>query len=311
MPKLLLRVLVAFLAAHAAAAVPAFAGDTYSASGKDDKDKNPMIQKPVEEPRFYVDLMAGGEFDFHATHQITNGTAYFSAPLGVAVLPLSTAAPGSGILPVSIKSRDFTSTHDAGVINGRLEVGYQVLPYLSVFVGGTYSHSNGNREEPDGTVFDPGALVGAAGGRYQLFADTTRYEAYSGIAGLKLNTPRTLLDLLHIPRAIRPYASFSAGGKYVESQDASFYNGAQDGAPVGAIVTSGNLRLYNSSWVFTVEGELGYELQLTRSLSVNLESGYGYDTRPERAGLDANFQGVNQGGDRFYSTVSLGAKLRF
>ena len=296
------------LAVLAAAAVPAFAGDTYSASGK---DKNPVIEKPVEEPRFYVDLLAGGEFDFHATHQITNGDAYFFGPPIAPTLPLATGQAGRGFLPVAIKSRDFETTHDVGTINGRLELGYRVLPYLSVFVGGTYSHSNGNKEQPDGTIFDPGALVGAAGGRYNLFADTTRYEAYSGIAGLKLNTPRTLLDLLHIPRAIKPYATVSAGGKYVESQDVSFYSGAEYGAPVGGIVTSGNLRLYNSSWVFTVEGELGYELQLTRNLSVNLESGYGYDTRPERAGLDANFEGVNKGGDRFYSTVYLGAKFRF
>ena len=297
-----------FLAALAAATLPAFAGTetTYSS-----KDKNPVIQKPVEEPRFYVNLLAGGEFDFHATHFITNGDAFFFAPPIAPTLPLAGAAPGTGFLPATIKSRDFETSHDIGVTNGRVELGYQVLPYLSVFVGGTFSHSNGNNEEPIGTIFDPGALVGAAGGRYNLFADTSRYQAYSGIAGLKINTPRTLLDLLHIPRAIKPYVTVSAGGKYLESQSVSFYNGAEYGIPVGALVNSGQERLYNDGFVFTVEGESGFELGLTRNISVNLESGYGYDTHPDRGGLSANIEGVNKGGDRFYSTVSLGARIRF
>lgn len=44
-----------------------------------------------------------------------------------------------------------------------------------------------------------------------------------------------------------------------------------------------------------------------------LAAGYGYHTKPER-GNDSRspaVTGVNKGGDRFYSTASLGAKLRF
>ena len=283
------------VAALAVAALPAFAGDTYSASAK---DKNPVIEKPKTEPRFWVNLLAGGEFDIHESHFISNGSAFLFTP-------------GGNFLPASIQSRDFQSTHDLGVINGRVEAGYKVLPYLSLFTGFTYSHSGGNNERASGTIVDPNGQFGVTGGRYDLFADVDRYQAFAGIAGIKLNTPRTLLDLLHIPRAIKPYASLSAGGKYLDAQHVSFSNCAQEGYAPGDIVDSGRIRLYDNSWVLTVEGELGYELQLTRNLSINLESGYGYDTQPERATLPANFTGVNKGGDRLYSTVSLGAKLSF
>ena len=51
------------------------------------------------------------------------------------------------------------------------------------------------------------------------------------------------------------------------------------------IVDTGRLQLYDSSWVFTAEAQLGYDLQLTRNISVILENGYGYDTAPERGNL--------------------------
>ena len=281
------------LATLAASAMPALAGETYSASAK---DKNPVIEKPKTEPRFYVDLLAGGEFDIHATKFVSNGTANFSPTIP---------------LPGLIESRDFQSTHDIGVINGRLELGYKILPYLSVFTGATYSHSGGNSERPLGYVADPTGAFGAVGGRYDLFAGVGQYQAFAGIAGIKINTPRTLLDLLHIPKAIKPYASLSAGGKFDDDQYIRFYNGAAGGVPAGAIVDTGRLSMYRASWVGTFEGELGYDVQLTRNISINLEDGYGYDTKPERGNLPGAFSGTNNGGNRLYSTVSLGAKLSF
>ena len=70
--------------------------------------------------------------------------------------------------------------------------------------------------------------------------------------------------------------------------------------------------LYDGSWVFTSQATFGYDYALTRNFSVILESGYGYDTKPQRS--DSRLQGVtgvNNGGDRLYSTVSLGGKVKF
>ena len=289
------------IAALAAAALPAFAGDTTVSSSS--KDKNPVIEKPNDEPRFYVRLLAGGEFDSAVTSYLTNGNTNFA--LGRAV----PAGAPAAFLPGLFQARDFSESHDPAVVNGRLEIGYQVLPFLSAFVGGTYSHAGGDSQANVGTVIDPFGAYGGfrgAGGRYDLFAGVGQYQAFSGIGGIRLNTPRTFLNLLHIPKAIKPYGVLSAGGKYVDDQNIRFFT-ADPG-----IVDTGRLRLFESSWVFTAEAQLGYELDLTRNIAVNLESGYGYDSAPQRGGgLPVYYQGLNAGGQRVYSTVSLGVKVSF
>ena len=283
------------LAALAVAALPAFAGETTVTSSS--KDKNPVIEKPATEPRFYVNLLAGGEFDNGVTDFLSDGR-------GVNVGRPPTSAIGSRVnIPAFFQARDFNETHDSPAINGRLELGYKIKPYLSVFVGGTYSHADGKSRANVGTVIDTNGSFGGAGQRYNLFAGVGQYQSFSGIGGIKLTTPRTILDLLHLPHAIKPYLVLSAGAKYVDNQFIRFYTDNT------AIVDTGRFKLYDESWVFTAEAQLGYELQLTRNFSINLENGYGYDTKPDRGSLPA--VGVNHDGDRFYSTVSLGAKLTF
>ena len=272
------------LAALLSASLCARAG-TETTDTKDAKDKN-VIQQPMIEPKFWIDLAAGGEFDIHATKFLSDSAAQFRG------------------LPAQIQSRDFSSTHDAGVINGRLEVGYKVLPYLSVFGGFIYSHAGGQDTRRVGRVFDPNGVYGPAGGDYNLYGNFGQYEAYSGIAGVKINTPRTVLDLLHIPKFISPFASLSGGGKYIEEQRADFY--AKD----GRIVSSGHEALYDGSFVFTGEAELGYDAKITRNFDITLESGYGYDTKPHH-GTISGVDHANRDGDRLYSTVNLGAKLKF
>ena len=289
------------LAALTAAALPAFAGDTYTSTSS--KDKNPVIEKPTEEPRFYMELLGGGEFDTGALSFLSNGDAARPAPALVS---------GPNIAPVSFTSRpayfqarDFSEAHDAAVINGRLNLGYQVLPYLSVFVGGTYSHAGGDHRANVGFVTDAAGAIGPAGMNYNLFGGTGQYQAFSGRAGFKLNTPRTILDLLHLPHAIKPYFSLSAGGKYVDDQNIDFYTENH------SFYDTGRFRLFEASWVFTTEATLGYSLQLTRNVGITLESGYGYDTAPEKGGLPVGYSGINNAGQRLYSTVSFGAHFSF
>lgn len=275
----------------------AHAGDeTVTRSGKESKDKNVIEQAPPKEPKFYLTLSGGAEFDIHATKFISDGNAVFG---GTPYIP----AVAGNAYAAHIHSADFSSTHDP-VTNVRTEIGYQILPYLSVFGGFTYSHANGH-ERRVGYVTDDGSAFGIAGNRYDLYAALGHYQAYAGRGGIKLNTPRYLIDLLHLPKALSSYATLSVGGKYLESQQVSFYSGTQP-----RFVDTAYGTLYGNSWVLTVEGALGYELKLTRNLSVVLESGYGYDTTPERGHL-SGVTGTNAGGDRFYSSVSLGGKVRF
>ncbi len=266
--------------------------DARTTSAKDSKDKNVIQQAPPADPKFYVELTGAGEFDIHATKFISNGSTFF------------TGAGGGGLEARKIQSRDFTSTHDP-VTDARLNLGYKVLPYLSLFTGFTYSHANGH-ERRVGSVTDfDGTVLGNPGARYDLYASLGDYQAYSGRGGFKLTLPRTILDFIHAPKAITPYFTASAGGKYIESQDIRFYSGTRP-----TIVDTGYGTLYGNSWVLTTEAEFGYELKLTRNASVVFESGYGYDTKPTGGSLPG-INGVDRGGDRLYSTVSLGAKIKF
>jgi hypothetical protein len=262
------------------------AGQDYSKSSK-----NPIVE-PVQEPRFFISLSAGGEFDIHATKFISNGGGDFGAG-------------GVITLPTKIQSRDFSATHDP-VINGKLEVGYIVSPYLSLFTGFTYSHANGNDSRKVGSVRDPVGLFGAAGGVYDLIADVEDYNAYSGLAGAKLTLPRFALDAIHAPRALTPYISVSAGGKYVEATQVRFFNGGGN-----RFLSTRDFAIYDDSWVFTSQANLGLDYQITRNFSLVTESGFGYDTKLDRGSKPAGLNGVNRGGDRFYNTVSLGGKVTF
>ena len=266
-------------------------GDSRTYSSKDAKEKNVIQQPPPKEPKFYVDLTGVGEFDIHATKFISNGNATFTGA-------------GGGPLVARIQSRDFQSTHDP-VAGARLNLGYKVLPYLSLFVGFTYDHSNGH-ERRLGSVTDfDGTVINNLGARYDLYASVGDYQAYAGRGGFKLTLPRTILDFIHAPRALTPYFTASAGGKYLESQEVRFYSGTRP-----TVLDTGYGTLYGNSWVFTTEAEFGYELKLTRNASVILESGYGYDTKPQSGSLPG-VNGANKGGDRLYSTVSLGARIKF
>ncbi len=263
--------------------VAVHAGEDPSKSSKE------VIEKPVADSRFYLSLQAGGEFDIHATKFISNG----GGDLGV---------PGAFSLPTKVESRDFTAVHDPGVINGQLEAGYKITPDISVFGGFTYSHADGDSHGA-GSVSDPSGVFGPAGGNYELNVKVSQYQAYTGRAGITLTFPRFVLNLIHAPSSITSFVSASAGGKYVEASHARVTAGSFLNQDIG---------LYDDSWVFTANATLGYNWQVSHCFAVVFESGYGYDSKPERSSDRlSGLSGVNDGGSRLYSTVSLGGKVSF
>ena len=269
-------------------------------AGETDRSKEAknVIEQPVRDPRFFVEIGGAGEFDFHATKFISNGSADF----GVV---------GAYSLPTKIQSRNFTSAHETPAIDARGRVGYIVNPFLSVYTMFSFSHAEGDDSRRLGSITDRNGAFGAVGGRYDLYADVGQYQSYSGSLGGRLTLPRTILDLVHAPKFITPYLNFSAGGKYVESQHVRFFG---DGRTP---LVNTTIDLYDNSWVFTGEGGLGYELKFARNFSVNIDSNYGYDTKPSRGDRRLNgpnnsgFNGVNNSGDRFYSSFGATAVFKF
>ena len=254
------------VAATLGVSIAAHAGDETTTSSKDGKEmnKNVIQQAPPAAPKFYIDLLGAAEFDYHATKFISNGNANFGTE----------AAP----FDAKIHSRPFEATHDP-VVDARLNVGYQILPYLAVFGGFTYSHANGH-EDRVGYVTNNFGAAGLGPGKYDLYASVGDYQAYAGRGGFKLSLPRTVLDIIHAPKFINPYFTGSVGGKYIESQDVSFYSGTRQ-----RFVDTAYGTLYGNSWVLTAEADFGYELKFSRNFSVIIEDGYGYETKPDSGSL--------------------------
>lgn len=264
------------------------AGEVYTAQ------KEVIPQRAPHEARLWVSLAAGGEFDVHATKFISNGGGTLFTRGGVG-------------LPVKVQSRDFASTHAAGMLNGRLEVGYLLTNEISLFGGFTYSHVDGNDSRKAGRVTDLAGTFGPAREVYDLYADVGDYNAYAGMVGIKLLLPRAVMDSMGAPRTISPYISGSVGGKYVEASDIRFYNG---GGP--RFLNTQRVTLYDDSWVFTTELNLGIDFEVAHNFSIVAEAGYGFDTKPEAGGqVLPGLNGTDKGGDRVYNTVSLGGKLKF
>ena len=277
-----------------------------------DLHKN-VIEQPVTAPRFFVSIGAEGQFDYHATKFISNGSADFGFVVPLAVVPAVAVPFGGGnlvALPAKIQSRDFTATHDAGAIAGRLNFGYIVNPLLTVYGGFAYTHSSGDDSRRLGYVTDVNGAFGLAGGRYDLSGDFDEYESYSSYAGAKITLPRTILDFIHAPKFITPYFSLQVGAKYLPEQRVRFFT-----SNIPAVNSS--ISLYDDSVVFTAQGGFGYEFKLARNFSINLDTQYGFDTKPDRGDRNLNnpnttgFNGINKSGDRFYSTVGLSAVYKF
>ncbi len=271
-----------------------------ASAGSDGTPKDPgasIIQQVPFRPKFFVEAGAAGEFDEQVEKFITNGSADFG-PAGI------------GGLPGKIQSRDFNAAHDAGTVDGRFRLGYIVSQYVSIYTMFSYSHSGGNSSRSLGFVTDVNGRFGPVGNRYDLYGDVGQYQSFSQSLGARISLPRTILDAIHAPKFITPYFNISAGGKYVDKQNVRFYT-----AGIDAVDTTEEL--YRDSWVFTVEGGLGYEFKLAQNFSINLDSNYGYDTKPGRGGQTvggskpSGSRGINKGGDRFYSTVGLSAVFKF
>ena len=82
-----LRTGTLLLAASLGMTLAAQAGeqDSRTTSAKDSKDKNVIQQPPPSDPKFYLELTGGAEFDIHATKFISNGGTTFTGAGGGAI----------------------------------------------------------------------------------------------------------------------------------------------------------------------------------------------------------------------------------
>jgi hypothetical protein len=272
------------------------AGPETTVDDKSTKDKNVIQPPPPKPPRFYLTISGGADIDYNATKFLSDGGGHL---LGE---------------PAHVDNRYFPHMYDGQTQLGELTAGYNINQIVSVFGRFDYNHAFKTREEI-GRVQDTAGLFGTnTSANIPLSADLSNYNSYGGKAGVKLSVPQ-------IPGQtwtsfIKPYVTFAAGGTYVDAINANL---ALD-AGTGAADYLGDYRLYRSSWVFSTDGRLGLEYDITKCIAVNVEGGLGYDSKLQRAKFSSGrhsttenlgLTGVSEGGDRLYSPLTAGVKFSF
>ena len=243
------------------------------------KDKKQVVQKEYE-PKWYVSLGAGAEFDLGATRFSERSRTGFASP---------DAGFAQGVANVS--AQKYNDVYGAANLAIHAEVGYVVAKDGEIFVGFKYSHG-----------FSDTVNIGSGNfgiGTEPIFADFGDYNSFGLEAGFRyFFLPKT--------SRIRPYISFAAGATYVDDIDARFF--LTGGQPIfgtgfyqGGVVATGALLG-------------GIEFAITRNFSIGAESGLRYefplserDRDLVRSGVNAS---LNNAGDRFNVPVNLYGKFR-
>ena len=268
---------------------------TDTVDSKETKDKNVIQPPPPKPPRFYLTLSGGAEIDYNATRFLSDGGGHLLGD------------------PAKIDNRYFGHLHDGETQLGELTAGYNINQMVSVFGRFDYNHAYRTRENI-GSVKDTGALFGTdTAAVLPVSVDLNDYNSYGGKAGVKISLPP--IPGQKWTEFVKPYTTFAAGGTYVDHTSAS---GAVNAGTPEAYYLSG-IPIYRSSWVFSTDGRLGLEYDITKNVALNLEGGIGYDSKPQRAhsygkhpSTEAlGLTGVSQGGDRLYSPVTAGVKVSF
>ncbi len=245
-----------------------------------DTSKKQVVQRD-NEPKWYISLGAGAEFDLGATRFSERSRTGFASPNAGFAL-------GAG----NIAAQTYNDVYDVANLGIHAEVGYVVSKDGEIFASLKYSHG-----------FADTVQIGSGNfgiGTEPIFANFDDYNSIGIEAGFRY---------FFLPKSsrIRPYVSFAAGATYVFDIDTRFFLG--DSTPVfgtgfyqGGVVATGALLA-------------GVEYALSRNFSVGAESGVRYEFPLSERDRDLNLSGINpsinNAGDRFYVPVRFYGKFRF
>jgi len=206
------------------------------------------------------------------------------------------AIDGDGINDINgVTSRD-VKMKDAFDQGQRYEIGgsYALNPNRKVTLMGSYAEANG--EQASLGQIDGEALTGQ-------FSDYQRYGVEVGMRQYFQPKPMPVL------RSVRPYVEGKLGAAHVD--DIALSN-AQLG---GDVYNGGSVRLYESGWVPTAAGMVGFETPMFKRATVGVETGLRYtgklatDTSDLSAGVP--LAGANNGSDSWTVPVMLRGRYRF
>jgi hypothetical protein len=301
------------MAVATAGIVPAMlAGPEPLADRSKDKEVQMEQQAPLCDPRWYISIGGGADFDLGST-KISHG---FDANV-FADTPASFFTP----FDLHFRSHDWSDVYDnAWRIQG--ELGYVLSQHLEVFGRFKYEHA-----DSAGRTSGDHIVVGGRNG-FRVFLDfpvSTEFSDYSSWGG------ELGFRFFFLPKEsrLRPYVAFSGGASHVDSIDFAMFadfTGFGDGGP-GFDFLRGSF--FEDSWVGTASAVLGLEVALNCHWALGVEGGARYDSKlsPDdstftgrRLILDPLFANFplrpfrpinNDSGDRWTVPVTGYVKFRF
>ncbi|MEY2525648.1 MAG: hypothetical protein QOE73_419 [Verrucomicrobiota bacterium] len=246
------------------------------------KEKNPVVeQQPVCDPRWYISIGAGTDFDYQ-------GTDFFNGARALAF---------GGAVLLDINSHTYDSVYNTNFYRIQGEFGYVLSRHLEVF--GMFKYSHADSEITSGST----ATVDLKGPVTFVLTDHWGdYSAWGGELGLRY---------FFLPKEarFRPYVSISGGATAVDDIHLLVVDDTGSTAFDGA--------LYDSSVVGTVALLVGVEVAVSCHFSVGVDAGVRYETKLDGNDSDLIDQGystisnVNNAGDRLYCPVTVYGKFRF
>ena len=205
----------------------------------------------------------------------------------------------AGVAPTTTL-RD-VSMNDAYGKEYRAELGgsYALNPNRKLTLQGYYAHADGNEV----SWGNQGAAI--------LRGTLSDYNAYGIEAGVRQYFKPAPVPLI---RSVRPYIEAKAGGAFLDAirmENINEVGVANAGTPT-------NLAFYESGWVPSGAGLIGFETPVFNRFTLALESGIRYMGKPKTdradvgtAGFNSRYSSSNNGGDRWSVPLTLRGRYRF
>lgn len=214
------------------------------------KDKNPIVEIPICNPRWYFTI--GGGADINVGGTLNNGLTRDLIP----------QVPG--LVTVFVKHHDWSDVYDMGYrIQG--ELGFVSNDYLEFFGLFKYEHQ-------DASDRTRGSFADVLFGRFDI-PFSSKFDDYNSY-GFEFGAR---LFFLSRQARFRPYVSVSGGPTRVENIDiTTFADFSSVGGPSDVKVFHG--RYFQDSLIGTAAGILGLEYALNCHVSIGVEGGVRYES---------------------------------
>lgn len=189
----------------------------------------------------------------------------------------------------------FKDAYDPG-LRAEAGVSYAINPYTKVSATGFITEGKSDGNISFGTV-----------GAQPLTGEFSDYKA----KGIEMGV-RRYFDPAPAPivRSMRPYIEGRVGATHID--EIEIRNAQLGGVNIG----TGTLGLYESDWVPSAAGLIGFESPLTPRSTIGIETGLRYTGKPDsnttgQFAPGAPLEGINDGGARWSVPLMLRGRYRF